>query len=68
MLCSYPSRPASRQADPSNPPSGCYFHPRCNYARENCKKEVPALRALGDGHSAACHYSEELGLHGAVMG
>ncbi len=55
-------------ADPSNPPSGCYFHPRCNYARDNCKKEMPALRALGDGHSAACHYSEELGLRGAVMG
>jgi peptide/nickel transport system ATP-binding protein len=55
-------------ADPSNPPSGCYFHPRCNYARENCKKEEPALRALGDGHLAACHYSEELGLRGAVMG
>ncbi|MCI0417881.1 MAG: ATP-binding cassette domain-containing protein, partial [Acidobacteria bacterium] len=24
-------------ADPSNPPSGCYFHPRCRYAQEVCK-------------------------------
>jgi peptide/nickel transport system ATP-binding protein len=55
-------------ADPANPPSGCYFHPRCSYAREQCKNEAPVLRALGKGHSAACHFSEELDLRGAVMG
>jgi len=26
-----------------NPPSGCVFHTRCNYANENCKKETPLL-------------------------
>ena len=26
-----------------NPPSGCVFHTRCNYANENCKKEIPLL-------------------------
>ncbi|MBU4204526.1 MAG: ATP-binding cassette domain-containing protein, partial [Acidobacteria bacterium] len=26
-------------ANPVNPPSGCYFHPRCKYAEEICKKE-----------------------------
>lgn len=28
-------------ANPVNPPSGCYFHPRCKYAEEICKKEEP---------------------------
>jgi peptide/nickel transport system ATP-binding protein len=55
-------------ADPSNPPSGCYFHPRCSYARDLCKEKAPALRPLGQGRSVACHNSEELDLRGAVMG
>jgi peptide/nickel transport system ATP-binding protein len=54
-------------ADPSNPPSGCYFHPRCRYARPRCKEEEPALQNAGKGHSAACHFSEELDLKGAIM-
>jgi len=49
-------------ADPSNPPTGCYFHPRCRYAKERCKIEKPALRDLGDNHYVACHFSEELKL------
>ncbi len=39
---------------PLNPPSGCVFHPRCPLATEECKKEVPAERELGPGHSVAC--------------
>lgn len=54
-------------ADPSNPPSGCYFHPRCAYAKERCKTETPALRDFGNGHFAACHFAEELQLRGAVV-
>jgi peptide/nickel transport system ATP-binding protein len=49
-------------ADPSNPPTGCYFHPRCRYAQERCKIEKPELRNLGNNHYAACHFSEELTL------
>ncbi|MFZ6027945.1 MAG: ABC transporter ATP-binding protein [Chloroflexota bacterium] len=55
-------------ADPSNPPSGCYFHPRCRYAQEKCKLESPALRDMGNGHTVACHFADELQLRGAVMG
>lgn len=55
-------------ADPANPPSGCYFHPRCPYAVERCKVEQPAFRNLGskDGgdHFVACHRAEELSLKG----
>ncbi|HEX3053737.1 MAG TPA: oligopeptide/dipeptide ABC transporter ATP-binding protein [Aggregatilineaceae bacterium] len=46
-------------ADPANPPSGCYFHPRCRYAQERCKHEEPALRPVESGSPqprfVACH-------------
>ena len=50
--------------DPSNPPSGCYFHPRCRYAKDRCAQEEPALRDIGQGHIVACHFAEELSLRG----
>ena len=49
-------------ANPADPPSGCYFHPRCNYAQDRCRKETPAWREVSPGHYAACHFSEELQL------
>ena len=51
-------------ADPSNPPSGCYFHPRCRYAIERCKQENPEFRELKPDHFVACHRAEELNLEG----
>jgi peptide/nickel transport system ATP-binding protein len=55
-------------ADPSNPPTGCYFHPRCKYAKSNCVTETPTLRKLGNSdHYVACHYAEDLDLRGAVI-
>jgi oligopeptide/dipeptide ABC transporter ATP-binding protein len=41
-------------------PPGCVFQARCPLARERCVAERPALRAVGDGRTAACHFSEEL--------
>ena len=35
-------------ADPANPPAGCYFHPRCPYAEEICRREEPPLVNHGD--------------------
>ena len=52
-------------ADPANPPSGCYFHPRCLYAKERCAMDTPELRDVGNGHFVACHFAEELTLRGA---
>lgn len=49
-------------ANPANPPSGCYFHPRCQYAKDRCKVEEPPLRETRAGHWAACHFTEELSL------
>lgn len=51
-------------ADPSNPPSGCYFHPRCRYAQDRCKTETPAFREIEPDHWSACHFAEELDLQG----
>lgn len=46
---------------PLNPPSGCYFHPRCPIAQPNCKVDHPALEKVGAGevHRAACHYPSD---------
>jgi oligopeptide/dipeptide ABC transporter ATP-binding protein len=45
-----------------NRPSGCAFHPRCQFARpEPCEREVPDLLPVGDGgHRSACHFSADL--------
>lgn len=40
---------------PSNPPTGCTFHPRCNACMEICKTEVPLLKETSPGHFSACH-------------
>jgi peptide/nickel transport system ATP-binding protein len=42
-----------------HPPSGCPFHPRCRYAEERCRTEVPPLRGFnGSQHLTACHFPE----------
>lgn len=40
---------------PINPPPGCRFHPRCPYAMDTCRKEVPELVDIGRKHQVACH-------------
>jgi len=53
-------------ADPANPPSGCYFHPRCRYVQDQCKFETPVLREITPGHWSACHFAETLTLQGVT--
>src|SRR2546427_975471 len=51
-LISIPGQPP----DLLHPPTGCRFHPRCPYAMEVCKKEVPVLQKQGSGeHTVACY-------------
>ncbi|HHE70963.1 MAG TPA: ABC transporter ATP-binding protein [Chloroflexi bacterium] len=45
--------------DPTKPPSGCRFHPRCPYAEDICAQEIPTLRPL-DGRFVACHLAERI--------
>ena len=42
---------------PMNPPSGCVFRTRCPLADTKCASEVPALRALDDARTLACHHA-----------
>lgn len=53
-------------ADPANPPSGCYFHPRCRYAIERCRTETPQLVEISANHHVSCHRAHELTLNGVV--
>ena len=45
--------------DPTRPPRGCRFHPRCPYAFDRCTREDPVLVALDDGRAAACFLQAE---------
>ncbi|WP_374634860.1 ABC transporter ATP-binding protein [Ferrovibrio sp.] len=49
---------AGEVPSPLNPPSGCSFHPRCPFANERCKSEIPVVRAV-EGGAVACHAVEE---------
>jgi peptide/nickel transport system ATP-binding protein len=49
---------------PANPPSGCYFHPRCAYAVDECRTRAPEYRETSPGHFVACHRADELHLPG----
>ena len=51
-------------ANPANPPSGCYFHPRCPYVQDVCRTETPMLQEVSPGHYASCHRVQELELAG----
>ena len=39
---------------PANPPSGCHFHPRCDFAKTECMEVKPQLVDVGNGHEVAC--------------
>lgn len=44
---------------PSNPPSGCTFHPRCFKYMDKCKTERPTLQQVEGQHSVSCHLYQE---------
>ncbi len=44
----------------ANPPSGCFFHPRCSRCLgEICSQTLPPLKEIGRDHYLACHLSAE---------
>jgi peptide/nickel transport system ATP-binding protein len=53
-------------ADPANPPSGCYFHPRCRYAEEVCRTETPVQEEISPHHFVSCHRAHEISLRGVT--
>ncbi|MBC5997196.1 ABC transporter ATP-binding protein [Romboutsia ilealis] len=55
---------------PMNPPSGCFFHPRCKHCMDICKSEAPQMKSYtveGKEHFVSCHLAskqiEEGGLY-----
>ena len=52
--------------NPSNPPDGCYFHPRCAYATDECKKTNPGLTVDKSGRSFSCHNAKDIKLSGLI--
>jgi len=57
-------------ADAGNLPTGCAFHPRCQYAQDRCRQETPELVNVANAgepaHLSACHFAKELELVGIV--
>ena len=53
-------------ANPANPPSGCYFHPRCEYCIDRCETEEPVFEEVTPGHFVKCHRAQELSLNGVA--
>ena len=45
--------------NPMNKPAGCYFHPRCPYATEECRTKMPPLRDMGEGRMVRCFHCLE---------
>lgn len=41
--------------NPANPPSGCKFHTRCDYAKDICKVQNPEYKEIEKDHWAKCH-------------
>jgi peptide/nickel transport system ATP-binding protein len=50
---------AGEVPNPIDPPPGCTFHPRCPFANDRCRTEVPVARPARTGAMVACHAVEE---------
>jgi len=64
LIESFPSIKAAKQQmvsipgfppDLLNPPAGCRFHPRCKYAMDVCRREIPKLQEASSNHFVSCH-------------
>jgi len=40
--------------DPTDLPSGCAFHPRCDYAQRECSQDLPEGKWISDTHYIRC--------------
>src|SRR5699024_7921330 len=47
-------------------PTGCKFHPRCEFAMDICREKDPALETIADGHEVRCWLHEDKFQKGGV--
>lgn len=47
---------AGMPPDPTNLPTGCYFHPRCPHATDQCKSGEVPVNEVSPGHQVKCHF------------
>jgi oligopeptide/dipeptide ABC transporter ATP-binding protein len=45
-----------------NPPTGCRFNPRCDFAKDICKTDKPQLEVIEGKHKIACHFWKDMDL------
>ena len=64
MSAALPSHPDMEQEEiiltgevpsPLDPPSGCYFHPRCPAVMDRCSVDKPVTKEISEGHTLSCH-------------
>jgi oligopeptide/dipeptide ABC transporter ATP-binding protein len=64
MSAALPSHPDMEQEEiilqgevpsPLNPPSGCYFHPRCPSVMDRCSVDKTEVKEIAPGHTVNCH-------------
>ena len=53
--------PRGESPDAARLPSGCPFHPRCDFAKDVCAVQPPPLKRVSDTHSVLCHVFPEAG-------
>jgi oligopeptide transport system ATP-binding protein len=49
-----------RPPDLARVPSGCPFHPRCDYVRDRCRTDPPPPYPVSEGHASRCHFWSEV--------
>ncbi|NNF98566.1 MAG: dipeptide ABC transporter ATP-binding protein [Desulfobacteraceae bacterium] len=52
---------------PMKPPSGCYFHPRCQHAKKECSRLSPEYKEIEPGHYVSCHFADTVRLQAVCL-
>ena len=53
---------------PGSRPDGCYFHPRCEFAQQDCREAFPPVTHLGAAHQVRCYHHERAASHAPPEG
>jgi peptide/nickel transport system ATP-binding protein len=45
---------------PGRRPQGCFFHPRCDFAQDDCRAAFPPVTQLGPAHQVRCYHVDDV--------